>query len=646
MSNQTTNDAKIVARFRQVEPILQKQTALRLATVRSIARFLLNGVFFQLRKFLKNLNPWLLLIVPACYVSTLGLLKDRYPIGMSYPANAIWGYEWTQQFRSGIWFPRWMENTFSGLGSPTFHFYGPMCMYALMPFTVGLKMTVSKGLLLSTMLALPVLGFGVARMTTELCSPHRRWLAGVAGTLAVMAPYAWLDIYVRGSIAEIWGIAFLPWLLAALFRSHARRDPIHRLPVVVTVALLGLCHPAVLLLAASSIVLCMLITSGSWSEVIVWFRRGMLPMLVGIALAGFYLISAVFDQKYVQVDFLNKSAGEMPTNRLLAGELGRFSTKVSEGFEGEMIPGFLVGAVAVLWVSLLLWRRGHPDGTTRSRYTVFLIGLSTISALMMTDLGKGIYELIPTFNRIQFSWRWLTVYTVAATALWAVVLLILNQPKSGTGIMRMLGWIATIWAATVSLAVIPNQIDWNPQPMREVEHLFAQTHSLRDFGDPSDSPRQISYGANVFFVDAKDKLLYLDVHEYLPLTKRNSGFPPRRFEPVEWASGQGSISNIVWRNQFRRFHVESPTGGSVLVRTTAWLAWQVDVNGDRTVGDVEGDEDGRIVVAIPPGHSDVTIRYVGTPNQRAGTLLSIVTLLGLIGFAAWAKVKPGRLYWI
>ncbi len=136
------------------------------------------------------------------------------------------------------------------------------------------------------------------------------------------------------------------------------------------------------------------------------------------------------------------------------------------------------------------------------------------------------------------------------------------------------------------------------------------------------------------------------MHEYLPLTKRNSGFPPRRFEPVEWASGQGSISNIVWRNQFRRFHVESPTGGSVLVRTTAWLAWQVDVNGDRTVGDVEGDEDGRIVVAIPPGHSDVTIRYVGTPNQRAGTLLSIVTLLGLIGFAAWAKVKPGRLYWI
>jgi len=61
--------------------------------------------------------------------------------------------------------------------------------------------------------------------------------------------------------------------------------------------------------------------------------------------------------------------------------------------------------------------------------------------------------------------------------------------------------------------------------MREVERLFAPTHSLRDFGDPSDSPRQISYGANVFFVDAKGKLLYLDVHEYLPLTKRLCLYP-------------------------------------------------------------------------------------------------------------------------
>src|ERR1039457_230854 len=261
MSNQTTNDAELVAKFRQVEPTFQKQAALRLAFVRSIAQVLLNRVVFGLRKFLKNLNPWLLLIVPACYVSTLRLMKGRYPVSMSYPANAIFGFEWTQQFRSGIWYPHWMEYTFAGLGSPTFHFYGPICMYAVLPFTVGFHTSVSTGILLSSTLALVVMGLGVARLTVELCPPQRRWLPGITGALVILAPYTWLDIYVRGSIAETWGMAFLPWLLAALFRSRASRDPRERPAVVVTTALLGLCHPPVFLISIASIVLCMLITS-------------------------------------------------------------------------------------------------------------------------------------------------------------------------------------------------------------------------------------------------------------------------------------------------------------------------------------------------------------------------------------------------
>ena len=131
----------------------------------------------------------------------------------------------------------------------------------------------------------------------------------------------------------------------------------------------------------------------------------------------------------------------------------------------------------------------------------------------------------------------------------------------------------------------------------------------------------------------------------MPLTKHNAGFPPRRFEPVEWASGQGTISNVEWRNQYRRFQVDSPNGGRVLIRTTAWLGWQVDVNGVRTVGDHAGDE-GRMSIVIPAGHSDVTVRYMGTPSQRAGTWLSIVTLLSLIGLSIWMKAKPlQRLNW-
>ena len=577
----------------------------------------------------QRFNPWLLLLVPACYLATTHFLQGRYPITHSFAPNIIWAFEWTQQFRAGILFPRWTEYTFAGLGSPTFHFYAPLCMYMVLPFSVGLKLPITTSVLMSSMLTLPVLGIGVARLSDDLHGTHRRWIAGVAGALAVLAPYTWLDIYGRGAMAEAWGMAVLPWFLSALFRSESSPSTKSRFPLVIATAMLGLCHAPVFLITMSSTFLCMLITSSDWKQVEKWLIRGALPILVGIALDGFYLASAILDQRYVQVDYINVNTGGMPTYNMLAQEIGKLSTKVSDGFAGDMVPGFVIGATGAIWAAVLLWRRGHPDNEQLGRRVAFLVGLFAICSFMMVDLSKGVYGLLPTFNRIQFAWRWLTLCTVVTTALWSFVLSQSSErARTGYGISRMLAWIGVICAATLSQALIPPQVDWRDDVAQHTDALLQRTHSWQDLGDPADSPKEVNGG--LLFADSHDRLLYLDVHEYMPTSKANGGFPPRLFEPVEWASGSGTISNLVWKNGLRSFHVSSPTGGVLLVRTTAWLGWAVEINGARSVGDVAGNQ-GRLSITLPKGASDVSVRYAGTTNQHLGELLTVLTLLGVAG---------------
>ena len=60
----------------------------------------------------------MLLLAPSLVLGTL--------ISHSSPQNLTWAGQFAEQFRAGILYPRWMPQSFDGLGSPAFYFYPPM----------------------------------------------------------------------------------------------------------------------------------------------------------------------------------------------------------------------------------------------------------------------------------------------------------------------------------------------------------------------------------------------------------------------------------------------------------------------------------------------------------------------------------------
>lgn len=592
-------------------------------------------------------------MLPAFYAVTWGTLQGRMPIGHSFAPNLVWSTEWAASLRQGILYPRWMEHTLAGLGGPSFHFYGPLSLAMVMPFSLLLRLSPSMSVLCSFWTALLLLGLGVARLVATVCPGRSRMVPALAGVLVMLSPYPLLDIYVRAALAEMWGMAVFPWLLAALFRSLHSGALRPRIALALWTAAFALCHPPTLLLGAGALAVAILFahlgndTKSTRATLGRLLRRAILPLAGGLALDAFYLVSAVLDQRYVNIDFMTQGSEYRPANNLLLTDLSRLSLKGAEGFQGSIVPGFVGCLVIGLWALLWLPRRdaGVP-ARIRARLTALLI-IAGIAVLMMTDLAKGIYALVPILDRVQFSWRWMAILTVAGAALWGYLAFLVTDRRPVSRPLFLQRWripffLVSCWLGTQAFSTTMPTVSWNRADSEKFDAAFTRLAAAGYVADASATP--LKDCSDLMCLNSKDELLFRDVSEYQPLTQTDRDVPPRTYSEVEWAEGSGTVSNVEWRAGHRRFSVDSPSGGRALLRTTAWLGWQVDVNGQRSVGDKAGDR-GRMLVDVPPGKSVVTVTYRGTPNQRLGNVLSLVVLALAAAGLVWrwrSKLVPNR----
>lgn len=582
---------------------------------------------------LRRLNPYWVFFLVAGYFATLGAIGSRYPLSCSYAPNVLWSHEWAEQFRLGILYPRWMEHPYAGLGSPTFHFYGPFCMYATLPFSVGLGLSMSQSVLWSFWAAILVLGLGAERLTRCAYSPAPRWLSVLIGCMAMVSPYTPFDAYSRGALAETWAMALFPWMLTALLRSLDDPRLRARLSLLVATAAFALCHPPSLLMGATAIAFALLVTTrglSGWQRLV---RRVAVPVLGGLALDGLYLIPAIGDQKYVNIQFMTNGGGPHARDRFLIKDMGRLSIKFVEGYEGILVPALVFLTLSVLLVVWLARRHGDLSGSARMRRVSFLGAVALVATLMMSDLTIGIYAIIPQFDQIQFTMRWMAILTVAALPVWAYVVLLAHHTSGTSGVFARAGvWLCAIWISSIAFATVLSAVDWSQRDADRSDQLFAQMDRRKAEADASATP--ISPFRGLLRVNAKGELILEDVIEYQPFPKGDGQFPPRTFDYVEWQSGRGAVSNVKWQHEHRSFDVDSPTGGRILLRTSAWLGWRVTVNSDTYPGDTHGDW-GRMAIWLPPGHSHVQVDYVGTPKQRLGQWVSMLTLFFVMGYVAW-----------
>ncbi len=425
-----------------------------------------------------------LLLAPSLIIGTV--------LSHSAHLNLIWAKQFAEQVQAGILYPRWLPESFDGLGAPTFYFYPPLAYWldALVSVVTFDALPVSHRLSVTWFLLLWSSGLAMHAWLERETASRR---VALFGSLAYMcAPYHLLDHYVRGALAEFASFAVLPLLALAILRAAKGRRAEFVLLAVAYAALLMSHLPTALL--ASVTVLPLYVLFRAWRladrrAAVGFIWRCGLAGLLGIGLAAPYLLPATLLQRWISADLLwfdyyrvDKWFVAWP-----AGWLEPYFMKTL----ASLAVGYALLCAAVGLV--LLQRRGEKQPAGEAAFWGATAGLCL---LLLSGVLPWFWRL-PEVAKVQFPFRMMVIVEFALVT--AVGLAMLGQVRRGAFYAFSVALIALAYGTSMagSEAVGNIAFSWSktlpkmeeaseyqpagyPHPIRQKGFVYANLQPLAD----------------------------------------------------------------------------------------------------------------------------------------------------------------------
>ena len=497
------------------------------------------------------------------------------------------------QWKHGTLFPRWTAWTNYGFGEPRFIFYPPLSwtLGATLSLILPISWVPAAFILLTQTLA----GMSSFFLLRRLAGKAPCYLGAV---FYAANPYAMLVSYIRSDFAEQLACAIFPLLLLAALRIAGLlpddRPTLSAIPLFsVPFAGIWLCNAPAGVIASYSVALLFAwaaLTQRSWK---VLFRTSG-GLALGFGLAGFYLVPAAYEQRWVNISQA-LSGGLLPVENFLFTEIADVE-HTWFNWISSLCALVLVLLAALTALTSRRFARNTPlASVARSPWGALLL-LGSAATLMMFRLTTPFWNLLPKMRFVQFPWRWMSVVAVVCCCFLAAAL------------ERRRGWL---WFVLVVVFSLP------------LGYFLTQN----TWWDPDEMPTQlaaITDGTGFEGVDEYDPLGddHMDLPKHVPLAK----IWPGETEDSRRKSPNAKIQIETWQANNHRVLVESPAPARVALRLLNYPAWQVTVNG-KTVTPEKPDDLDQMLVPIQAGKSEIEVRFVHTNDQTAGIALSVFSLL-------------------
>lgn len=296
-----------------------------------------------------------------------------------------------QSLTEGNSIPRWAGNLNWGYGHPILMFLYPLPSYITSLFHfIGFSFIDSTKLIFA-------ITFVASMFTMYLWVRDQfgRRAGYVAAILYGLAPYRFVDLYVRGAIGEHVAFIFLPLILWSLNR---RRTIIG----AISLAGLMLSHNAVSLMFAPVIVLYVLYLNRS-------YLYSLAIVVVGLLLSAFFWIPAFFEGKYTLRDIV--------TNQDFSNRFVQFSQLLyspwNYGIGNELSKEIGIVGLVIIAVALFLLFKLKDK-----RFIGGVLSILGACIFLMLRVSQGVWQSITILQKFQFPWRFLhlVVFCVAVLA--------------------------------------------------------------------------------------------------------------------------------------------------------------------------------------------------------------------------------------
>ena len=472
--------------------------------------------------------------------------------------------------------PMWAKEVLGGIGSPVLMLNYQLPYFMTEGFVrVGFNYFDSYKIVLALSLILSAITMYLA-LAYKFGS-----LAGSLGALVyTLAPYRFVDIYVRGALGESLTYIFPPLLIYGFAVSS--------LPILI----LGwtglfLTHP---LASAcfSAFFLGYIIFVGEKELIAERIKTFAISFGIALMIAAFNLLPTLALTKYTYYSPTLSNTIEMfPTLTQLFHSPWGYGISVPGPNDGM---SFELGAVQ--WIALLA---GLAIAfRSKKRELRYLLIMSGICLFFLLPISAPVYQFLHLGEIIDFPWRLLFCLVFVSAWIWAEMFKKLPVTKSSKY------WLAVLMVMVISIQAIPlaHTKEYSDKPMAWYE---------RETGD--------SYG------------------EYAPLARQTKESAPfwLRAETVE---GQAKVTMRLDQSNRQVYTISAETASTIRINTSYFPGWQIWVDDQkeplgemcyittRTQNNI--DDSGLMACRVRAGEHKIEIRYVATAVQRIGNMLTLV----------------------
>jgi hypothetical protein len=542
------------------------------------------------------------LIFAAAAIAVLPLAWRGTSCGHDFDFHLESWMEVLRQWRQGVVYPHWAASANYGAGEPRFVFYPPLSW--MLGALLSLFMPWIRVPLVFTLVALAAMGASFFRMAREWMPEDN---AALAACLYVVNPYVLFVAYERAAYGELLAGAWMPLLVLLALRAEPAM-----LELAVVVAGLWLTNAPAAVMGCYALAVIVAVTVAverRW----VLVGRAAGGTALGLGLAGFYLVPAVYEQRSVEIQ---RAIGEgmRVEDSFLFGHTG-------EAFHDQVLRTASWIAVVVLAATAIAAVRSYRARKRGSLWGA-LVALAAVIACLLLPFSDGVWRDAPEMKFLQFPWRWLLVLSLVLAAL--IGLALRGAAKRRENLLRV--------AAVVVVAVCVSGVAWFYfwQPCDDEDNVRAQVATFRDGG---------FQGTDEYTEAAADNDAIQQDLPRIRLLRAADGDVGNSAAVAnpEWQEGGADL--LPSEVQIGRWDVERMTatlrsgGGFAVLRVMDYPAWRVTVNG-APVGSRPRRDDGLMAVPVAAGVSQIEVRYGATPDVWAGRALSLAAAILWLGLAA------------
>ncbi|HLW85665.1 MAG TPA: 6-pyruvoyl-tetrahydropterin synthase-related protein [Candidatus Sulfotelmatobacter sp.] len=504
-------------------------------------------------------------------------------------------YSWLEvlaQWKQGIVYPRWAALAHFGYGEPRFIFYPPAswaigaALSAIFPWTL-----VSCIYIWMVLVAAGISMFLLVRQWL----PQRN--AIFAAAFYAVNPYHLVIVYWRSAFAELLASCVLPLFLLVLLKAADGKGRVI-VPLALLLAAAWLINaPAAVMIHYSFFLLI---------AVLAWQRRRPQLLLVGGAavalgagLAAFYLMPAMYEQRWVNIAEAI-SAGSRPLDNFLFIH----TTDAEHDAFNHLISWLAVAEIGLVLIAA--WTAKTLRKNNRELWNTLAVWAGVCGVLLF-PVSALLWNFAPKLRFMQFPWRWLLCLSFILSLFVAF------------GLRR---WTTRALVCVAMLLLI----------------VFSWHHFQPPWWDTSSDLREMQ--DNMLPDNMGAAAGYEGTDEYAPAgadpSAANKDKQARRVtvDGLEHAA----IHVLQWDAESKRFTAEMSAPARLALHLFNYPAWKVEVNG-RVVQAGTREGTGQMLVPVEAGANEVQITFARTRDRKVGGWISLITALSTMFWIAAAKAR-------